>query len=330
MDDRSGPRDGAGAPGGGARVVTRAAVVAAGTRIAGHIRVTPVLLPGPDAAGAHAFKLELHQRTGTFKARGAFANLLAAAEAGRLDPARGIAIASGGNAGLANADAAHALGVGATVFVAENASPVKVARLRALGATVVVGGAAYPDAYAAAERFVAETGAFHCHAYDQPEVAAGAGTLALEIAEQLAGGFDTVLVAVGGGGLIAGVAGALAGTARVVGVEPEAAPTLHAALAAGAPVDVAAGGIAVDSLGARRVGAIAFATARATGVTSVLVADDAIAAARRALWDGWRIAVEPGAAAAYAALHGGAYRPAQDERVVVVLCGANTDPASLA
>ncbi|MFO1539858.1 MAG: serine/threonine dehydratase [Chloroflexota bacterium] len=322
--------DGSAADGASAAPVTRAAVEAAAARIAGHVRVTPVLLPGPHAARAHAFKLELHQRTGTFKARGAFANLLAAAEAGHLDPVRGIAIASGGNAGLANADAAHALGVPATVFVAENASAVKVARLRALGATVVVGGAAYPDAYAAAVRFVSETGAFHCHAYDQPEVAAGAGTLALELTDQVPGGFDTVLVAVGGGGLVAGVAGALAGTARVVGVEPEAAPTLHAALAVGAPVDVAASGIAVDSLGARRVGSIAFATARATGVTSVLVPDDAIVAARRALWDGWRIAVEPGAAAAYAALHGGAYLPASDERVVVVLCGANTDPATLA
>jgi threonine dehydratase len=245
------------------------------------------------------------------------------------DPAVGIVVASGGNAGVANAYAAAALGVPATVFVPETAPAVKVARLRQVGASVVLEGLEYASAFEAAQRHVARTGALHCHAYDQPDIAAGAGTLALELVEQVPD-VDTVLVAVGGGGLMAGVSAALEGTARVVGVEPAGAPTLHAALAHGSPVDVPVSGIAADSLGARRLGEIAFDVATRTGVRSVLVSDDDLREARRLLWSGWRIVVEHGAASALAALTSGSYRPASGDRLAIVLCGANTDPSDLA
>jgi threonine dehydratase len=197
---------------------------------------------------------------------------------------------------------------------------------------VVTSGTEYADAYDAAMGHVAGTGAVYCHAYDQPEICAGAGTLGLELSEQLrqlGGKLDTVLLAVGGGGLMSGVASAVAGTARVVAVEPVTAPTLHAALEAGAPVDVAVSGVAVDSLGARRIGSIAWEVARRTGVVSVLVDDGALLEGRRQVWDRYRIAVEAGAAAPVAALLGGAYTPGDGERVAVVLCGANTDPSDL-
>src|SRR5262245_12513444 len=196
------------------------------------------------------------QHTGTFKVRGAFNRILTAAERGELDPAVGIVVASGGNAGLANAYAAASVGVPATVFVPHTSSPTKLLRLESYGATVVRGGGEYADALDAATDHVARTGAVHCHAYDQPEICAGAGTLGLELLDQvdaMGGRIDTVLVAVGGGGLMAGVAVAVEGRARVVGVEPTQAPTLHAALAAGAPVDVPVSGVAADSLGARRI-----------------------------------------------------------------------------
>jgi threonine dehydratase len=311
-------------------MIFRADVEAARERVAGHVRTTPVLEADPGTFGGSAtFKLELLQHTGSFKARGAFNRLLHAQARGELDPAVGIVVASGGNAGLANAFAAARLGVPATVFVPENAPAVKVARLRQLGAEVVLEGSEYAAAYDAAQRHVASTGAVYCHAYDQPDIAAGAGTLALELLDQVPGGFDTVLVAVGGGGLMAGVAAALEGTARVVGVEPQGAPTLHAALDAGRPVDVPVSGVAADSLGARRVGDIAFDVATRTGVESVLVSDDDLREARALLWSRWRLIVEYGAAAAPAALLAGSYRPAADERLVVVLCGANTDPSDL-
>jgi threonine dehydratase len=205
---------------------------------------------------------------------------------------------------------------------------VKVDRLRALGATVVQTGAEYATAYAAAVEHATATGAVYCHAYDQPEIAAGAGTLGLELLADTPA-VDTVLVAVGGGGLMAGVAAAVEGTARVVGVEPENAPTLHAAVAAGEPVDVAVSGVAADSLGARRIGDIGWSVAVRTGVQPVLVTDDDVVAARRHLWAEHRIVVEHGAATALAALLAGAYAPAEEERVAVVLCGANTDPSDL-
>lgn len=307
----------------------RADVERAQERVRPLVRRTPVIELDPtDAFGAAGFKLEQLQHTGSFKARGAFNRVLSAQESGELDPAVGLVVASGGNAGLANAYAAARLGVPAVVFVPETAPPVKVARLQSYGAEVVAVGTEYAAAFAAAQEHVARTGALHCHAYDQPEIAAGAGTLALELTEQAQ--VDTVVVAVGGGGLMAGVAAALEDLPlRVVGVEPETAPTLRSALDAGEPVDVAVSGVAADSLGARRLGGIAWDVARRTNVRSVLVDDAAILAARRQLWDRWRVVVEAGAATAFAALTSRVYVPEEEERVAVVLCGANTDPADL-
>jgi threonine dehydratase len=327
--------------------VDRADIEDAARRIRGHVRRTPVQVveagdPWLPAGGW--LKLELLQHTGTFKPRGAFNRILSAQERGELDPAVGIVVASGGNAGLANAYAAKTIGVPAMVFVPTTSSPTKVRRLHEYGARVKQRGTEYANAYEAAMEHVAATGAVYCHAYDQPEIVAGAGTLGLELLEQLekaAGqraepvlpgrrGVDTVLVALGGGGLMAGVATALHGAARVVAVEPDQAPTFHEALAAGQPVDVAVSGVAADSLGARRLGSIAWDVARRTEVTGVLVGDDAILDARRQVWDRYRVVLEPGAAAPVAALLTGAYRPAPGERVAVVLCGANTDPTDLA
>jgi threonine dehydratase len=304
-----------------AGMITEQDVRAAAARIAGHVRRTPVMASGP----AEFFKLEYVQHAGSFKTRGMVNRLMAA---GAL-PAAGVVAASGGNAGLAAAYAAGELGVPAEVFVPQTAPPVKVAKLGKLGARVTQVGREYAEAYAAAVMHAETTGALFCHAYDDPDMVAGNGTLALELREQLAGGFDTVLVAVGGGGLVAGVAAALHGAARVVAVEPETSAALHASLAAGGPVDVPVSGVAADSLGARRVGTIAYETAVATGLTSMLVSDAAIVHARRRLWDDYRIAVEHGTAAAYAALTGGVYTPEPGERVVVLLCGANTDPSDL-
>jgi threonine dehydratase len=304
-------------------LVTRADVDAAVARIAGRVRRTPVLAVG---AGV-LLKLEFTQHTGSFKARGAFNRLLVAAEAGEL-PDAGVVAASGGNAGLAFAYAARELGKPAEIFVPVTAPAVKVARLRALGAEVVQVGTEYVEAHEAAVKRAADAGARYCHAYDQPEVVAGQGTVAVELAEQAgAAGVGTVLVSTGGGGLVGGIAAALAGRARVVAVEPELAPTLSEALAAGGPVDVPVGGVAADSLGARRTGRIAYEIAVRTGVRSLLVSDQDIVAARSMLWERYRLLVEHGAAAAMAALASGAYRPEPGERVAVVLCGANTDPA---
>jgi threonine dehydratase len=315
--------------------VDRADVVQAADRIRGRVRRTPIHRVDVDddwlPAGG-CLKLELMQHTGTFKARGAFNRILGAAERGEINPSVGDVVASGGNAGLANAYAAAALGVRATVFVPRNSSPTKLHRLTTYGATVVPRGNEYAEAIEAAMEHVASTGAVYCHAYDQPEICAGAGTLGLELLDQLDGlgeQVDTVLVAVGGGGLMSGVAAAVERRAQVVGVEPTLAPTLHAALQAGAPVDVSVSGVAADSLGARRLGSIAWHVARRVGVKSVLVDDDAISSARYQLWDRYRLAVEAGAAAPVAALTGGRYRPEPGERIAVVLCGANTDPSDL-
>jgi threonine dehydratase len=297
-------------------VITDAQLHEAAARLSGRLRLTPVMQVAPTLW----FKLEFLQHTGTFKARGMLNRILA----GAPDRRTGVVIASGGNAGLAAAWAARSVGVPIEVFVPENAPPVKLAKLRELGATVIQAGREYAEAFEAATKRVAETGAIHCHAYDQPEVVAGAGTIGLELLEQVEEP-ATIVVAVGGGGLMAGIAAATAGRATVVGVEPENAPTLHAALDAGEPVDVAVSGIAADSLGARRIGSIAFDVATRTGVRSVLVSDDDIVAARRELWEEYRIVVEHGAAAAYAG-----YRETPGERTIVVLCGANTDPATVA
>ncbi len=304
-------------------MITRDDVLSARTRIAPYVRHTPLL-----AADGLWFKCEFLQSTGVFKTRGAFNRQLAAQERGELDPAVGIVTASGGNAGLANAHAASVLGVPAHVFVPENAPAVKVALLRSYGAEVVQVGREYAEAYAAAVQHAAESGALFCHAYDQPEIAAGAGTLAEEILQDEPR-VDTIVVAVGGAGLFAGIAASAEGRAKVVAVESENCPTLHAALAAGEPVDVSVSGVAADSLGARRIGDIGWALAERTKPTSVLVADEAIVEARARLWRDYRIPAEHGAAAAYAALTSGAYTPAPDERVAVVICGANTDPTTL-
>ncbi|MEV5706852.1 threonine/serine dehydratase [Actinoallomurus sp. NPDC052274] len=303
-------------------MISRSDVTAAGARIGSRVRTTPVF-----DDGERWLKLEQLQHTGSFKARGAFNRILAAVEQGGL-PDAGVVAASGGNAGLAVAYAARELGVPAEVYVPETAPAVKVAGLRALGASVVQVGREYAEAYDAATKRVADTGALFCHAYDQPEICAGQGTLALELEEQT-GGVDTVLVAVGGGGLMAGIAAALEGRSRVVAVEPYGCPSLHAALEAGEPVDVEVSGVAADSLGARRVGDIAFDVARRTGVTSLLVSDEDVVAARRELWRRHHLVVEHGTAAAYAALLTGAYRPARGERLALICCGANTDPSDL-
>jgi len=303
--------------------VTREDIQAAARRIAGRVRRTPVLQVAPTLT----FKLELLQHVGSFKPRGAFNRLLSAKEQGTLT-GQGVVAASGGNAGLAAAYAARELGVPARIFVPESAPAPKVKRLKTLDADVVQVGSEYAEAYAAAVVACEESGALLVHAYDQPEVVAGQGTLGLELLEQV-DGFDTVLVAVGGGGLIAGIATAIGDRAQVIGVEPELAPTLHRALEDGQPVDVQVGGLAADSLGARRLGSLAFEAVRANNVRSVLVDEDAIVAARNQLWHEYHLAVEHGAAVTQAALLSGAYRPGADERVLVVVCGANTDPSTL-
>ena len=307
-------------------MIDRGDVEAAAERIGWRVRRTPSVVVDAEPFGHPvALKLELLQHTGSFKARGMLNRLLAA---GQPAGSRVVA-ASGGNAGLAVAYAARELELSAQIVVPVSAPAVKVERLRTLGAEVIQAGAFYGDAYAVAVRIAEETGVPLVHAYDQPEVAAGNGTLALELVEQV-GPVDTVLVAVGGGGLVAGIAAALAGRARVIGVEPQGCPTLHAALVAGGPVDVDVGGIAADSLGARRVGDVCWAVAKETGLTSVLVPDEAIARARGRLWAQLRVLAEYGGATALAALLTGAYLPEPGERLAAVVCGGNTDPATVA
>nr|BEK64695.1 threonine/serine dehydratase [Kitasatospora purpeofusca] len=334
-------------------------IKAAAERIAGHVRPVAVapaegLGDSGDAKGAELWlALEYLQHTGSFKARGAQNFLRAHREAGTL-PDAGVTIASGGNAGLACAWAALRQGVRATVFLPANAPQVKVARLRSYGADVRLVGTEYAEALAACEEFAASSGALASHAYDHPLIAAGAGTLMEEIHARVPG-LDTVLVAAGGGGLFAGVATAARQHGiRAVAVEPEHSRALHAALAAGRPVDVTVDSVAGDSLGARRATALAVDAARpdgdGTGARSVLVPDEAIVRARRELWEDRRILVEHGAATALAALLANGdngtsdntgtgtgtgtddtygYRPADGEKVCVILCGANTDPATL-
>lgn len=301
--------------------LTRDDVAAAAARIAGHIRRTPVMTVDGDAFGLSGdvvCKLDLLQATGSFKARGAM-SLLTGVEV----PAAGVVAASGGNFGLAIAWAARRLGVPATIFVPDTSSAAKIDRLRSVADRVEVVAGFYADALAASRAFVADTGALFAHAYDQPEVVAGQGTCAVELSEQVE--LDTLLVAVGGAGLLGGVATWYAGGVRVVAVETERCPALHAALVAGEPVDVEVGGIAADALGARRVGALGFAAAQRYVADSLLVTDDAVVDAQRRLWAAARLVVEPAGAAALAALTSLAYRPRADERVGVILCGANID-----
>lgn len=287
-----------------------------------YIRVTPVVeTSGADfglAAFPLTFKLELFQHAGSFKTRGAFTNLLT-----RAIPAAGVVAASGGNHGAAVAYAAMRLGVKARIFVPTVSSAAKISRIRAYGADLVVTGDRYADALAASQTWTAESGALTVHAFDQEETLLGQGTLALELTRQ-APSLDTLLVAVGGGGLIGGIAAWCGGRPRVIGVEPEAAPTLTRALEAGKPVDAPAGGIAADSLAPGRVGELMFPIAQAHIVRVLLVSDAAIRQAQDALWATLRVVAEPGGAAAFAALCSGAYVPAPGERVGVVVSGGNT------
>jgi threonine dehydratase len=287
-----------------------------------HIRRTPVLAANGSDFGidpvALTFKLEFLQHAGAFKTRGAFANLLI-----RKVPPAGVVAASGGNHGVAVAYAAMKLGIPAKIFLPTVSSPAKIARIREYGADLVVGGDLYADALAASEAFVAQSGALAVHAFDQTETLLGQGTVGLELEEQ-APDLDTLLVAVGGGGLIGGNAAWYASRIKVIGVEPETAPTLTRALAAGRPVDAEAGGIAADSLAPRRVGELMFPIAQKHIARVVLVTDDAIRQSQKALWSTLRIVAEPGGAAPFAALLSGRYRSQPGERVGVMISGGNT------
>lgn len=314
-------------------MTTRAAVEQAAARFAEaaphFIRRTPLWkLPGGafgSAAGEVWLKLEHLQTSGSFKARGMFNRLLSSPI-----PAAGVVVASGGNAGIATAAAARELGVRCEVFVPTVCSPAKQARLRSLGAQVVVTGAVYAEALEACLGRLRESGALLTHAYDQPEVVAGAGTLAREIEEQGGAAPDATLVSVGGGGLIAGISAWFEDRSQVIALEPELAPTLFAARKAGEPVDVQVAGVAADSLGARRIGALAWDLTRRWVPQSLLLPDDAIRSAQLWLWREMQLAVEPAAALPLAALQTGAFRPAAGSTVALVICGANLDPATLA
>ena len=303
----------------------RAEIAAAAERIAGHVVRTPVVTVNGFGLGyPMEMKLEQVQHTGSFKARGAFNTLLA----GEV-PAAGLVAASGGNHGAAVGYAAAALGHHAAIFVPEIAGPAKIALIERTGADLRVVEGTYPEALAAAQAYERETGAGQVHAYDAVPTVAGQGTVMREWEEQ---GLqtDTVLIAVGGGGLIAGALGWLGGRRKVVAVEPARCATLHAARAAGTPVDVEVSGVAANALGARRIGEICFGLAEEQDVACVTVSDDAITAAQTALWQEMRQLVEPAGAAALAALMSGAYVPAPGERVAVLVCGGNIAPDPLA
>lgn len=302
--------------------ITKAAIERVHPVIAPHVRETPVVTAEAKdfgLAGAPiAFKLELLQHAGSFKPRGAFANLLT-----RAVPKAGVVAASGGNHGAAVAFAAQRLGIPARIFIPTVASPAKIAQIKSYSAELVIEGARYADALALSEEWAARSGALQIHAYDQPETLLGQGTVALEFARQ-APLATTWLVAVGGGGLIGGMAAWSQGKHRIVAVEPEAAPTLHMARQVGRPVEAPAGGLAADSLAPRQVGTLMFPIAQRYVAESVLVQDEAIREAQRTLWRVLRVVAEPGGAAAFAALLSGAYKPAPDERVGVLVCGGNT------
>jgi threonine dehydratase len=334
-------------------LVNHDAIAATYELIRPHVRRTPVIEVDAADFGLDpypvVFKLELLQHTGSFKPRGALASLLS-----QPVPEAGVVAASGGNHGLAVAFAARKLKVPARIFVPSVSAATKRERIQEMGAELVIAGERYADALAASREFAARSGAREIHAFDQPETLLGQGSVALEIEQQCrADGLceesehasahpsrfppdfppgpaelDTVLVAVGGGGLIGGMAAWFEGRTRLVAVEPRMAPTLYRALEAGAPVDAEAGGIAADSLAPRRVGELMFPLAQKFVDRAVLVEDDAIRDAQRAVWKILRLAAEPGGAAAFAALLSGVYRPAAGERVGVVLCGSNTGAVS--
>jgi threonine dehydratase len=307
-------------------MISRSDVEAAWARIRPHVRRTPVIELPPGVFGGStplALKLESLQVSGSFKGRGAFHKLLASNV-----PDAGIVAASGGNHGAAAAYAARALGHKAEIFVPTIASPAKIARLKNYGAVVHQVGAVYAEARALSEKRAAETRALMVPAYDDPIVFAGAGSVALEFAEQAK--FDTLLVAVGGGGLIAGCAVAIGERVKIIAVETEGTPTLYEARRAGRPVEVKISGIAADALGASRIGAPNFEIAQKLVRDCLLVSDEAVRAAQRALWEELRVIAEPSGATGLAALMAGVYKPAPGERVATLVCGANTEPGSVA
>jgi threonine dehydratase len=309
MSDESGP-------------VSRTEIMRYAALIRPYVRRTPVIEIDGAEFGMESkkllLKLELFQHSGSFKARGAFANLLT-----RKIPAKGVVAASGGNHGAAVAYAAMKLDVPARIFVPTISSPAKLQRIRGYGADLVVGGDRYADALAASEDWARQSGALRVHAFDQDETMLGQGMIGMEL-DQQAPEFDTLLVSVGGGGLIAGVAAWYAGRIKVIGVEPFASPTLTKALEAGHPVDADAGGVAADSLAPRRVGDRVFPIAKKYVHGTVLVTEDAILNAQKVLWDAVRIVAEPGGVAAFSALCSGAYQPIAGERVAVIISGGNT------
>jgi threonine dehydratase len=298
--------------------ITPSTIARTETLIRAHIRRTPVIpVDAADfglASRPLCLKLELFQHSGSFKARGAFANLLL-----RKVPPAGVVAASGGNHGVAVAYAAMRLGIKAKIFLPSVSSPAKIARIRDYGADLSIEGDRYADALAASEAWAAQSGAMPVHAFDQDETILGQGTLGMELEQQTAS-IDTLLVAVGGGGLIAGIAAWYRGRIKVVGVEPFAAPTLTKALAAGRPVDAEAGGVAADSLAPRRVGERVFPIVKAHVAGVVLVTDEAIVQAQKTLWQAARIVAEPGGAALLA----GAYQPEPQERIGVIVSGGNS------
>ncbi|MCU1240151.1 MAG: threonine dehydratase [Candidatus Acidoferrum typicum] len=308
--------------------INREEIAAVEKIIRPHVRRTPTL----EVAGADfrldsislIFKLEFLQHAGSFKTRGAFTNLLT-----REIPKAGVVAASGGNHGVAIAYAAGKLGIPAKIFVPTVASPEKIDRIRRCGADLVITGERYADALAASEAWLAQSGAMPIHAYDQPETLLGQGTVGLEL-EQQSPRLDTLLVAVGGGGLIGGIAAWYGAKIKLIGIEPEAAPTLANALNAGRPVDSPAGGIAADSLAPKRVGELMFPIAQKYVDKVILVRDEEITQAQEALWTALRVVTEPGGAAALAALLARRYHPAHNERVGVLLCGANTTAVNFA
>jgi threonine dehydratase len=306
-------------------MISRTEIQDAGRRIATHVRRTPVLALEEKAFGIGArifFKLECLQHTGSFKPRGAFNCILSS----KIEEA-GVIAASGGNHGAAVAYAAHKLGHRAEIFVPVITPKNKVDRLKQYCAAINITGNSYSEALAASKERALETGAVAIHAYDDARVLAGQGTLGMELEEQVRG-LDSVLIAVGGGGLIGGVAAWYQERLRVIGVEPERAPTLHKSLAEGQVVDVETGGVAADSLGARRVGELMFPIAQRFLSQSLLVSDEQIVEAQRALWQQLRLIAEPGGATAVAALLSGVYKPRPGERVGVVLCGSNAELSS--
>jgi threonine dehydratase len=303
-------------------MISRTEIQNAARRIAMHVRRTPVMALEENAFGVDAkifFKLECLQHTGSFKPRGAFNCILSSTV-----PAVGVIAASGGNHGAAVAYAAHKLSHKAEIFVPVITPPNKIDRLRQYGATINVTGNNYSEALAASRERAAETGAVPIHAYDDPHVLAGQGTMAMEFEEQVRG-LDSVLIAVGGGGLIGGAAAWYQDRIRVIAVEPERAPTLHNSLAAGQVVEVETGGVAADSLGARRAGELMFPIAQKFVSQSLLVTDEQIVNAQKLLWQNLRLIAEPGGATALAALISGVYKPHAGERVGVVLCGSNAE-----